>query len=211
MGDGSQARAEAQVSADLVARIGRGERDAEQQMVRRYERGLLFLLKRRCGDPELALDLRQETFRIAIEKLRSTPLEEPERLAAYLRAVALNLLVANWRKDARRATTPDSDAVDVAVDHGSGPYDQVSDIELQRTVRALLSELPTARDREILTRVYLDEEDKDSICRSLGVDGAHFHRVLFRARQRFRELLLRAERKHKLRLVPESAPGGRSG
>ena len=65
--------------------------------------GLLYLLKRRTRDPELALDLRQDTFRVAIEKLRGSRLDEPERLAAYLRGVALNLLIAQQRKDTPRS------------------------------------------------------------------------------------------------------------
>jgi RNA polymerase sigma-70 factor (ECF subfamily) len=65
----------------------------------------------------------------------------------------------------------------------------------------LLAELGTPRDREILTRVYLRDEDKDAICAALGVDATHFNRVLFRAKERFRELLIRADRRNKLRLV----------
>ncbi len=203
--------AESRIAAELVKRIGRGERAAEQELVQRYGRGLLYLLQRRCGDPELAQDLRQETFRIAIEKLRASSLDEPERLAAYLRGVGLNLLIALRRKDARRATTADSDAIDVAADSRGGPFDDVAEIDVQRAVRDLLAELPTPRDREILTRVYLHDEDKASICRSLGVDDAHFHRVLFRARQRFRELVLRADRHGQLGLATDPAGGHRVG
>ena len=109
-----RSRAEPQIAADLVARIGRGARDAEERWSGATAPGLLYLLKRRTRDPELALDLRQDTFRIAIEKLRSSPLEEPERLAAYLRGVALNLWIAHQRKNARRATTADSEAIEAA-------------------------------------------------------------------------------------------------
>ena len=65
-------------------------------------------------------------------------------------------------------------------------------------MRALIEELPTPRDREILMGVYVREEDKDEICARLGIDSTHFNRVLFRAKQRFRELLVQ---KGKLRLV----------
>jgi RNA polymerase sigma-70 factor (ECF subfamily) len=64
-----------------------------------------------------------------------------------------------------------------------------------------LDELGTPRDREILTRVYLRDEDKTDVCAALDVDATHFNRVLFRARQRFRELLVRADRRNALRLV----------
>jgi len=192
---------EPKIAADLVVRIGRGERDAEEALVRRYGEGLLYLLKRRTRDPELALDLRQDTFRVAIEKLRAAPIEQPERLAAYLRGVALNLLIAQQRKDSRRATSADTDAVELAADDRRGPFENVSSEQVRQAVGVLLAELPTRRDREILTRLYLRDEDKESICAALEVDSAHFNRVLFRAKQRFRELLLRAERKGRLRLV----------
>lgn len=193
---------EPEIAADLVARIGSGVRDAEEEMVRRYGPGLLYLLKRRTRDPELARDLRQDTFRVAIEKLRSEPLDDPERLAAYLRGVALNLWIAHERKQARRATTPDSDAVEAAADIGNGgPFETVSREQVRNAVGVLLDELNTPRDREILRRVYLRDEDKADVCAALGVDATHFNRVLFRAKQRFRELLLRADRRNKLRLV----------
>jgi RNA polymerase sigma-70 factor (ECF subfamily) len=199
--EGSEAEQEVQIAADLVARIRGGARDAEDALIRRYGPGLLYLLKRRTRDPELALDLRQDTFRIAIEKLRNASLEEPERLAAYLRGVALNLWLGQRRKDTRRATTADSEAVELVADEGAGPFDNVSREQVRRAVGVLLSELGTARDREILTRLYLDDEDKEAICAALGVDSTHFNRVLFRAKQRFRELLVRAEQRSKLRLV----------
>jgi RNA polymerase sigma-70 factor (ECF subfamily) len=200
--EGSETDQEPQIAADLVARIGRGARDAEEAMVRRYGPGLLYLLKRRARDPELALDLRQDTFRVAIEKLRSSRLDEPERLAAYLRGVALNLWIAHQRKNARRATTADSEAIEeVADEHSAGPFENVSREQVRDAVAALLGELGTPRDREVLKRLYLEDQDKDAICAALGVDTTHFNRVLFRAKQRFRELLLRADRRNKLRLV----------
>jgi RNA polymerase sigma-70 factor (ECF subfamily) len=73
---------EARVSAELARRIAAGDRSAETELVERYQRGVLYLLKRKARDPEIALDLRQETFRIAIEKLRSQGLAEAERIGA---------------------------------------------------------------------------------------------------------------------------------
>jgi len=56
-------------------------------------------------------------------------------------------------------------------------------------LKALLSQMPVARDREILARFYLREEDRDVVCRALGIEASHFHRVVHRARERFRQLL----------------------
>jgi hypothetical protein len=49
--------------------------------------------------------------------------------------------------------------------------------------------MPVARDREVLVRFYLDDQDREKICRELGLSEEHFNRVIFRARNRFRELV----------------------
>ena len=192
---------EAQISADFVKRIGLGDRRAEEELVRRYQRGLIYLLQRRTRDPQLALDLAQETFRIAIEKLRQSPIEQVDRVGAYLRGTALNLVIGEVRKHARRRTSADSDTVDAAADDAAGPFDHVSGEQVKRLVRKLLDELPVPRDREILVKTYLEDQDKSAICEALGVDSAHYNRVLFRAKERFRELLTTAASKRGLKLV----------
>lgn len=199
--DQADSASEAEVSARLVAGIRAGRKEAEGELAERYGRGLLYLLRRHCGDPELALDLRQDTLRIAIERLRGDSIDDDARLAGFLRGVAMNLLTAHRRKTSRRATYADSDNVEAAADERLGPYDEVSSQQVQTAVRQLLDELKTPRDREILTRLYLEEEDRETICDDLGIDAAHFSRVLFRAKQRFKDLLTEAGRRGHLRSV----------
>jgi hypothetical protein len=40
-------------------------------------------------------------------------------------------------------------------------------------------------------RFYLHEESKEELCEMFGLSDLHFNRVIFRARERFRELLSR--------------------
>ncbi|MDH3545495.1 MAG: hypothetical protein OEN22_00245, partial [Gammaproteobacteria bacterium] len=61
---------EAREAARIVQAIRDGDAGAETEMVKRYSKGLRYLLARRIGDDERAHDLLQETFCIAIEKLR---------------------------------------------------------------------------------------------------------------------------------------------
>jgi RNA polymerase sigma-70 factor (ECF subfamily) len=199
--DEPEEQLEARISAELARRIGAGDSAAEAQLVERYQRGVLYLLKRRTRDVDLALDLRQDTFRIAIEKLRAKEISEPERIGAFVRGIAVNLAIADARKTNRRATTADSDAVDLVADPADGPADAVASEQTRAAVRALLDDMSVPRDRDILLRFYVEDEDKESICTALGVDSAHFNRVLFRAKQRFRALLERAEKRGGLRLV----------
>ena len=68
---------------------------------------------------------------------------------------------------------------------------EADDRQLAQAVMALLDELPTERDREILVRFYLDGTDKQQLCQELGLSPKHFDRVLMRARSRLRTIIER--------------------
>ncbi|MBW8876202.1 MAG: sigma-70 family RNA polymerase sigma factor [Acidobacteria bacterium] len=185
---------EAAIAADLVRRIAAGETAAEGQLVERYRRGLRYLLHRLGALPDLADDVQQETFRIVIERLRHEGLADPAGLAPFLRGTARNLLIAERRKTARRRTWGDTGELAQAVAPAPSQLQSVLLDEEAEMVRRLIGELPTDRDRQLLLRFYVGEEDKDSICADLGLESLHFNRVLFRARQRFKELLERFQK-----------------
>lgn len=176
---------------DLVARIARGDRSAENEFARAYERGVRALARRHCrpGDPAVD-DVVQDVLRNVLEQLRAGRLRDPAALPAYVRQAVVFAANAEYRKRAHRAEV-DSDAVgeiaaneDVAEGHAAR--------ERAALVRELLQDLPVERDRELLRRFYVEERDKADVCRELGIDVSHFHRVVFRARERFRRLLVDA-------------------
>jgi RNA polymerase sigma-70 factor (ECF subfamily) len=186
---------EGEVAAGLVERIAAGEAAAEGELVHRYSRGILYLLRRLGAAPELADDLHQETFRIVLERLRRRGLAEPAGLVGFLRGTARNLALADRRKGIRRRTDevdPEALAMlEEARDPAPSPLSTVLQDEETALVRRLIGELEVDRDRQVLLRFYVAEEDKGRICDDLGLDSLHFNRVLFRARQRLRELLER--------------------
>lgn len=193
-------RSEKEIAADLVARIGNGDHAAEAAMVQRYGRGLLYLLRRKCGDRALADDLYQDSFRIALERLRAREMRNPEMLASFLNGIASNLVISHYRREHSRATDTDLAAIE-RVATRPDQFDSLSREQVAKTVRRLLNELTQPRDREILLRIFLDDQDKTRVCAELGLDSLHFNRVLFRAKQRFKTLLLQAERRERLRII----------
>ncbi|MBV8902898.1 MAG: hypothetical protein JOZ22_04615 [Acidobacteriia bacterium] len=64
--------------------------------------------------------------------------------------------------------------------------------ERKEIVRRLLGEL-NAKDRELLRRVLLDEEDKDAVSKEYGVDRGYLRVLLHRARLRFKAALLESQ------------------
>lgn len=188
----------------LVRRIVDGDRSAEEELVQELGRGTSLLLRRLAGDAELAQDLYQETFRTVLISLREGKLENPDRLAAFVRGTAKNLLRSEWRKRDRRGPHDTIDDVPL-VDDSPGQWDRTSRDEDRAHVRRILEELPSERDRQVLYRHYLEEEEKGEICDRLGIATGQFNLVLFRARQRFRRLIEREGRSFEL------MKGGQSG
>jgi RNA polymerase sigma-70 factor (ECF subfamily) len=181
--------------ADLVARIRGGEPGAEEELIERFSRGISFLLRRVTRDPATAEDLHQETFRLAIEKIRSGEVRDPEKLPGYISSLARNLATEDARKGIRRDQWHDRDSerAEHAPDPEAGQLSALLRKEHAALVRRVIGELEQDRDRQLLFRYYIAEEDKEQICRDLALDQVHFNRVLFRARQRYKDLYERRQ------------------
>lgn len=174
----------------LAARIQAGDRRAEERVVEIYGRGVAILLDRHTNGRPEAEDLFQDTFRLVLEKLRRGELREPAKLPGFLAQVARSLAIEHYRKTTRRKTEADSEAVDLAVAPGASPLSGMLESENASLVRRVIRELGNERDREILLRFYIAEEDKDRIAADHGLSSLQFNRVLHRARQRYKELFL---------------------
>jgi RNA polymerase sigma-70 factor (ECF subfamily) len=150
--------------------------------------GLRALILRRVDDPEVAADILQDAAVTTLEKLRKGEISHPENVGGYLYRVALNHLRNHRRKD--RTSASRAHLVDeLAADETDPEWERVGRPQWAAAARRMLEEMPAARDREVLRRFYLNDEEKEVICESLRLSQEHFNRVIFRARNRFRELL----------------------
>src|SRR5688572_8785627 len=178
--------------ADLVLRIRSGDSRAEEELIARFGDGLSFLLRRWTRGHSDAEDLYQETFRLALEKIRRGEVRDPERLAGFVRSLARNLSIEHYRKAARRGSREeDLEAAAESSEPETGQLGQLLRKEKIALVRRLLDELGSDRDRQVLFRFYIAEEDKESIRSDLGLTAPEFNLVLFRARRRYRDLFER--------------------
>ncbi len=174
--------------AALVARVQAGERQAEDELVARYGRAIRIVLDRHTGGRPEAEDLFQDTFVLALGKLRRGELRDPAKLPGFLSQIARNLAIELYRKAQRRKTDADSETVDRAVADESSQLGGVLRSEHAALVRRVIEELGNDRDRQLLFRFYIAEEDKDEISADFGLTSLQFNRVLYRARQRYKEL-----------------------
>lgn len=151
--------------------------------------GLRLLVSRRCRDKHVGADLLNEAVCTTWTKWQAGKIERPEQIAGYVLQVTMNLLRNHRRAMAERPEKrADSERLQDLASEGQ-PGDEAIEREIASQVKNVIGGMSSQRDRAILVRFYLDEEDKDSICRDLGLTPLQFDKILHRARGRLRKLL----------------------
>ena len=146
-----------------------------------------MLFRHKVGNDQLADDLIHQAVTTALEHLHAGRVSQPALIGGYIFRVAMNHLRNHRRKAAER---PEHRANPDDIEKlGSDTEADDTEATILRQVRKLVEELPTVRDREIVKRFYLDEQEKDDICHDLNLAPLHFDKVIFRARRRMREQL----------------------
>lgn len=157
-------------------------------MVQLYARGIKLILLKRTGNPHLVNDLVQETFVVTLRKLRAGELQKPESLSAFVRQTAVNLSIDHFRKE-RRYLLQDGEIISNFETHIDNKAKVLDNHKARELLETALDQLAVPRDRELLRRFYLLDEDKNKICVDLALSANHFDRVLYRAKRRMRELI----------------------
>jgi RNA polymerase sigma-70 factor, ECF subfamily len=165
--------------------------ETENHLVASFYKAIQAKLQSRLRWPELVQDARQETFLRVFTYFRSgKTLANPASLPGFVHGVCHNvakeLLRSHTRHDQIAENVPEP------VDTSSDPEGQMVTAERKQIVRKLLGELPV-KDRELLRRVLLEEEDKDAVSKELGVDRNYLRVLLYRARLRFKAALVESQ------------------
>ena len=105
----------------LLAALAAGDREAAERLVERTYRGVFALLKRLCGDPDLAADLTQETYRKAWDSLAG--FHGKAQFSTWLCRIAYNTFLNHLRRP--RRLVPLEDRHEAAVADPAPPVDEV--------------------------------------------------------------------------------------
>jgi RNA polymerase sigma-70 factor (ECF subfamily) len=172
---------------EAVAEHGR----LQNQLFVRYRRPLLQVFLQRRIARDAAEDLLQRTFLQAIKKIRTEGLDDPSNLGGYLYRTACKLATSYWRGALSRQYDNDGELLTNLQDEALSIEERLDHEQLAKHVRALMGHLHLQRDREVLERYYLHEESRSAIRESLQLTDIQFNQVLWRARQRFGDILRR--------------------
>jgi RNA polymerase sigma-70 factor (ECF subfamily) len=179
------------VLVELVRRIIARDPLAEEEMVLRYRAGVFQIIYRVVGNHSVTEDLCQETLIKALEKIRHGDVREPERLSGFICGIARFTAIEHVRKMRSSMKTEEIGVTEEIPDPSPDPFEQVLDKENTEIVRKVIGKMNVQRDREVLSRYYILEEEKDKICADLKITKEKFSRIIFRAHKRYKELHLK--------------------
>lgn len=167
-----------------VERLREGDPPTERHFVSYFEQLLGIKLRARTLTSETVDDLRQETFSRVIAALRKqSGIRQPERLGAFVNSTCSNVLMEFYR--ARSRSRPLEDIHLQKTDKVLDLEGSLLTRESNGYIRQILGELPK-KDRQLLRAIFLEEKDKDEVCRTFGVDRDYLRVLLHRAKDKFR-------------------------
>jgi RNA polymerase sigma-70 factor (ECF subfamily) len=178
-----------EASDALLAAAVAARGELQDEIYVRYRRPLMQVFLQRRIDRDAAQDLLQRTFLQAIKKIRTEGLDDPSNLGGYLYRTACKLATAYWRGELARRIDHDGELLSNLHDTALSLEESLDTDLRAKCVRELMAKLPMPRDREVLERFYLKEEARSAIRESMNLTELQFNQVLWRARQRFAEIL----------------------
>lgn len=172
-----------------VERLRAGDFRTQEHFVAYFSELIQLKLRSRLRSPQAIEDVRQETFTRVFAALHGGKVRQPDRLGAFVNSMCNNVLLEHYRSSSRDSSLEDEDQEDfpaISVDL----LGALAAKQLGEKIREILEELPE-RDRRLLREVFLEERDKDAVCRDFGVDRDYLRVLLHRAKLSFKSLYLK--------------------
>jgi RNA polymerase sigma-70 factor (ECF subfamily) len=174
-----------------VERLRDGDFRTQEHFVAYFSELIQLKLRSRLHSPQAIEDVRQETFARVFAALRKEGrIRQPERLGAFVNSLCNNVLLEHYRASQRDTSLEDEEDQDFPA-KDADIFGTVAAKQMGEKVREILEELPE-RDRRLLREVFIEERDKDDVCRDFGVDRDYLRVLLHRAKQSFKSLYLKS-------------------
>ena len=158
-----------------------------EELYHLFSTGIRFYLCRQLGPQDLD-DKVHDIFLIITQSIQRGDLREPERLMGYVRTIVRRQVAAyiEVAVNARRNHS-DADFSLTLSDQHPNPERRLIAAEATAVALNLLKSLHK-RDREVLIRFYLKEQNPEQICQEMKLSETQFRLIKSRAKARFGEL-----------------------
>jgi RNA polymerase sigma-70 factor, ECF subfamily len=180
-----------QFDALYLERLCAGDFRTQEHFVAYFSELIQLKLRSRLQSAQAIEDVRQETFVRVFSLLRGpSGMRQPERLGAFVNSTCNNVLLEHYRSTARHAPMEDGETLEIP-DSAMDAVNIIAHKQMEKRVREILEELPE-RDRRVLKEIFIEERDKDDVCKDFGVDRDYLRVLLHRAKQNFRATYLQS-------------------
>jgi RNA polymerase sigma-70 factor (ECF subfamily) len=170
-----------------VERLRTGDRDTEDHFIAYFGELILLKLRSRLASRQAMEDVKQETFARCLQLLRSEGgIRNAQRLGPLVNSICNHVLSEHFRATRRTEPLEDQPADRFTAREPDALTRMITE-DTGRMVRQVLEKL-SERDRTILRAVFLEEREKDEVCREIGVTRDYIRVLLHRAKQSFREI-----------------------
>ncbi len=176
--------------AEYLEALRAGDPQVQEHFVCYFTELLQLKLRSRLRSPQAIEDVRQETFARVFAVIRKKDgLRQPERLGPFVNTVCNNVLLEHYRKTGRTDSLDEEGAAEPH-SHAANAHDAAASSQMGEQVRAVLEGLPE-HDRSLLKAVFLDERDREEVCKEFGVDRDYLRVLLHRAKAVFKTAYLK--------------------
>jgi RNA polymerase sigma-70 factor, ECF subfamily len=176
---------------EYLLRLRAGDFATEEHFVGYFTELIRLKLRARLRFSEAIEDVRQETFvRVFAGLHNDRGVREAGKLGAYVNSVCNNVLLEHYRASSREQS-PEPGAELEIPDTAIDLVGAITQKETAEQVRAVLEEL-SEKDRRILKEIFLDERDKDDVCRDFGIERDYLRVLMHRAKLSFKLLYLKS-------------------
>jgi len=171
--------------ASYVESLCEGDQKTQEHFVGYFTALLRLKLRSRLQSWHAIEDVCQETFVRVFAVLRKEGgIREPERLGAFVNSVCNNVLFETYRSSGRIESLDSADRPELPAT-GLDALAMAAASQIKKKVREILLGL-APRDRLLLNAVFLEQRDRDEVCRQFGVDREYLRVLLHRAKQEFK-------------------------
>jgi len=194
----SASRNQSPTDGQLVGLVLGGQRDAFDELIKRYQRQAVAVSYRLLGNSQDAQEVTQEAFLKAFSSLAT--LQKPEAFSGWLMRIVSNLSLNFRRSRKTRRQLPLDDALGPAdgaqTDAGGSewtarsgdPVHRLESIEMGQRLQQALNELPE-KQRLAIVMFTLEEMPQKQIAEALecSVEAVKWH--VFQGRKKLKELM----------------------
>jgi RNA polymerase sigma-70 factor, ECF subfamily len=174
-----------------LGRLRAADAVTEQHFVSYFSALVQIKLRSKLPSREAIEDARQETFARFFIALRKGAILHPERLGSFVNSICNNVLREKYRSAGHDTSLDDDEDLKKQLPaQGANVLAALESKQNEKKVREILDKL-SHRDRQLLSEVFLEERDKDEVCRNLGVDREYLRVLLHRAKQAFKAAYLK--------------------